>query len=84
MTDEQVEKLLTEEFGHCCNYCERYDAMGGECEWDNEPQRPDDGERCILFGWDDTAKKLLSQEYEMQTQQGKVKSIWTKWLMKTN
>lgn len=81
MTDEEIEELLTEEFGHCCNYCYRYDSIFGTCKWDDQETRPDDGERCIGFDWDNTAKKLLREEYAMRTQEGKVDNVWKRWLM---
>lgn len=80
MTDEEIVKMIEEEYGHCCNYCEKYNALIGCCEFDKEDRRPDDGERCIIFEWDDLAIELLKNEYAMQSQVGKVESEWTRWL----
>ena len=76
----ETEKLLTEEFGHRCKYCNRFSA--GTCLWDDEPTNSEDGERCIGFEWDVHALKNLQREHLMATQIGLIENPWKEWIKK--
>ena len=82
MADDEIEELLTEEFGHRCKYCYRYNEFIGTCEWDDENTHEDDGERCIGFRWDDKAIELLRVQYELKKTDGMVENGWKRWLLK--
>lgn len=77
-----TEKKLLEEFGQCCNYCNRYDGCEGKCQWDEEPVRPTDGERCLMFEFDEFALKELQRDHLMATQFGKIDNPWKDWIRK--
>ena len=76
----EAEQMLVEEFGQCCNYCNRYDDFRGTCKWDDEPTRPDDGERCMIFEPDQFALKELQKEHIMATQFGMIPNPWKEWI----
>ena len=81
MNKDTLESMFTEEFGHQCNYCARYQYLSGTCDWDNELVIPTEGERCVLFSWDKTAFGMLREEFEMKTQFGMIENPWKKWIM---
>ena len=78
----ESKQMLLEEFGKCCNYCKRYDDFRGTCKWDDEPTRPDDGERCLMFEFDDFALKELAKDHLMATQFGMIDNLWKDWIKK--
>lgn len=77
-----TKRMLLEEFGKCCNYCNRYDDFRGTCKWDDEPTRPDDGERCLMFEFDEFALKELQRDHLMATQFGMIDNPWKDWIRK--
>lgn len=77
-----TERILIKEFGQSCNYCNRYDDFKGTCKWDDEPTRPDDGERCLMFEFDEFALKELQREHLMATQFGLIDNPWKDWIKK--
>lgn len=77
-----TEKMLLEEFGQCCNYCNRYDGCEGVCQWDEEPVRPTDGERCLMFEFSQYALKELQRDHLMTTQFGMIDNLWKDWIRK--
>lgn len=77
---EEAFRMLTEEFGHRCKYCNRFSA--GTCLWDDETTDEEDGERCIIFEWDEQALKNLQREHLMAKQFGLVDSPWKEWIKK--
>lgn len=76
----EAEQMLINEFGQCCNYCNRYDDFSGTCKWDDEPTRPDDGERCMIFEFDQFALKELCKDHLMATQFGMIPNLWKEWI----